>query len=215
MAQLRYSLKTKTDIDVPIPEADKTVCKICNIQCKNNSALAGHVGAKHKIKLEDYLIKFYMDNARPLCPSCGKETRYLKGEYCFKKYCSEHANESRKEWCSEKGYGKNGLESWRKGLTKETNESILKHSSTIKGKGNHSFLSEDLFNKKCSSIIQNSLSIITNYEDFNGTEEEIKIKCNTCECEFNKVFKTLLTSPFCPRCDSGKSLEEKEVFDYY
>jgi hypothetical protein len=214
MAPLRYSLKTSTDVEIPIPEEEKNKCKICNMICKNANALAGHVGAKHKIKLEDYLVNFYMQNERPKCPICNEDTRYLKGEYCFKKYCTKHANHSRKEWCLEKGYGKNGFESWRKGLTKDINLSSLKQSLSVTGRLNPSFLSAEQYKDKCNSIMEDKLEILTSYEEFKGIESDVNIKCNICLYNFSKPFKTFLMTPRCPCCDSGKSSEEKEVFDY-
>ena len=57
MAPLKYPLKTSTDIEIPFPIEKRQYCEICNITVKSKNALAGHIGAKHGIKLEDYLVK--------------------------------------------------------------------------------------------------------------------------------------------------------------
>jgi hypothetical protein len=213
MASLRYALKTSTDIKILIPEEDKTLCRICEQVCKNPNALAGHIGAKHSIKLEDYLIQYYMAGERPLCPVCSEPTRYLRGNYCFKKYCVQHANESRKSWSSEKGFGNNGFDhSWREGQTKENNESILKQSISITGKNNPSSLSEEDFNSAISTLKLNNIQLDLAYDSYSKKDMPVKASCATCNKIIYKKLSNLLKSPACPSCCSGKSKEEQSVF---
>ncbi len=124
------------DIVIQIPEDKKSFCEICQKQLKSPNALSGHLGAGHKVAFEDYLVKYYNNNIKPKCPICNEYTRYVRGKYSFKRYCIAHANEARSAWSKANGYGGKVDASWKKGLTKETNESIRRHSDWMKGKNN-------------------------------------------------------------------------------
>jgi len=128
-------MSTSTDIKIEIDEQTKNTCLECNMVFQTQLGVAGHVGVKHKMKFQDYLVKHYMTGNKPRCPICQEHTRYVRGEYSFKKYCIKHANEGRAEWSKLNGYGVNGLESWKTGLTKETSVSVKKHSETLISRG--------------------------------------------------------------------------------
>ena len=215
MAPLKYPLKTATDVEIPYPEEKRQYCEICGITAKSKNALAGHIGAKHKIKFEDYLVKYYMDDKHPICPVCEQPTRYLRGDYAFKKYCVEHANESRKEWSDSKGFGKNGFDhSWRSGLTKETNESIARQSEKVSGLNNPSFLSEDQFDEKLAYLLKNSIQLNLKYNEYVSNTQGVNAKCLSCSRIIIKKFCNLIDSPTCPSCWSGKSREEQEIYNF-
>jgi hypothetical protein len=215
MAPLRYPLKTATDVQILVPEEKKTYCEICQITCNSRNALAGHIGAKHRVKFEDYLIKYYNNNIRPVCPTCDEPTRYLRGEYSFKKYCVKHANESRKEWSLEKGFGNNDFDhNWRKGTTKETNEWVSKQALTICGKNNPAFLTEEQFNQKIAYIASNNITTHLSYSEYNGEDTTVNANCNICKRIIIKKFKNISDNPSCPSCNSGSSREEQEVYNY-
>lgn len=133
--------KNNQNIVVEVPTGKENECQICKTVFKNKSALAGHVGSKHRIKLEDYLVQFFMDGKRPTCPICDEKTLYKKGEYSFKKYCPNHVSEARIDWSRNNGYGSatGPLAGWKLGLTKETEISIMKHSESMTGDKNHRF----------------------------------------------------------------------------
>ena len=72
------------------PEAtDKEImlCRECGKQCATKASFAGHIGAKHKMKMDEYLIKHYFGGTRPPCKECGEDTRYVRGDYSFRRYC--------------------------------------------------------------------------------------------------------------------------------
>jgi hypothetical protein len=215
MASLKYPLKTASDIIIEISEEQKTLCQICCKKTVSPNALAGHVGAKHKIKFEDYLVKYYMDDKHPLCPKCSAPTRYLRGEYVFKKYCTTHANESRKEWSINKGFGHNGFDhGWRDGLTKNTSPSIAKQAEKISGKNNPSFLSKEQFLEKLLVLKQNNILLDITYDKYSSNHQPVKAKCNICQKNIIKKFCNLIDSPKCSSCASGKSSEEQEVYNF-
>lgn len=215
MAPLKYSLKTSTDISINIPDDKKCYCEICNNTFKSANSLAGHIGAKHKIRFEDYLIKFYNNDIRPLCEICHKPTRYLRGEYCFKKFCVEHANESRKEWSLKKGFGKNNFDHlWRTGQTKETNLSIAKQSENISGRNNPSFLTDNQFKEKIDYLLDNGIETTMDYSEYIGDSTIMNVKCLKCKRKIVKKFVNLINNPSCSSCHSGKSKQEQEVYNY-
>ncbi len=215
MAPLRYPLKTASDITINIPDDKKAYCEICNKECISPNALAGHIGAKHRIKFEDYLIEYFNNNIRPLCPVCQEPTRYLRGEYSFKKFCVKHADESRKEWSLQKGFGNNDFDhNWRKGTSKETNEWVSKQSLTICGKNNPAFLSEEQFNEKISNIISNNITPHISYSEYEGENTTVNANCTICNRIIIKKFKNITDNPSCPSCNSGSSKEEQEVYNY-
>ena len=97
--------KHHNNIKIEIPESKLTECQECKASFKTTSALAGHIGAKHKMSVENYLIKHYLPNGRPGCHECGAPTLFVNGHYSFKKYCKEHSDLGRKEWAENNGYG--------------------------------------------------------------------------------------------------------------
>jgi hypothetical protein len=215
MAPLKYPLKTATDIQIPIPEADKTVCKLCGVITKNANALAGHIGAKHKIKFEDYLVNQYMSGSHPCCQVCDTPTRYLRGEYVFKKYCTEHANESRKEWSLQKGFGNNGFDHlWRKGETKHTNESIAKQAESQTGRDNPAFLSHIDFEAKLQKLSESNIKLEMDYSNYFSMDQAVAAECMQCSRKIVKKFVNLINNPSCPSCSSGRSQEEQEVYNF-
>jgi hypothetical protein len=215
MAPLKYPLKTATDICVPYPEDKRQYCEICGITAKSKNALAGHIGAKHRVKFEDYLVRYYMNEQHPKCPVCNENTRYLRGDYAFKKYCVEHANESRKEWSENKGFGNNGFDhNWRSGQTKETNESIARQSEKISGINNPSFLSEQQYKDKIVYLQQNNITLNLPYEQYLSNTQAVSANCNLCDRKIIKKFCNLINSPLCPSCSSGKSGEEQELYNF-
>lgn len=111
-------------------------CKICENKFLSKNALAGHIGAKHRISVENYYIIYYLDNKSPKCFMCDKRPRFNKGKYTFQNFCTEHANEARRKWSKENVNMDFG---WRKGLTKENNLSIAKHSVSVSGSKNPFF----------------------------------------------------------------------------
>ncbi len=115
---------------------EKFICLICKAEFSKASALAGHVGAKHHISMEEYTEKYILEGNRPKCPVCGTNTRFMRGQYKFQEYCILHANEARSKWSKENGYGANGMENWKRGLTKHDHEGIMAQSQKMSGSNN-------------------------------------------------------------------------------
>ena len=85
--------------DIVIDVGDKNEflkCKYCTFKAKNKTSLCGHLGAKHRVELRNYIINFYIKESIPVCDVCGKETRFRNNKLAFKKYCPDHADEGRR-----------------------------------------------------------------------------------------------------------------------
>lgn len=206
---------TKNDILIKVEENEDDVltCKICKtFKGKNRQSLAGHIGSKHGGTIEEYLVVFYLNGTQPLCPICNEKTRLRMGQWAFKKYCINHANEARKKWSQENktfDYG------WKKGLTKETNTSIMKQSIAIGGKNNGSSLSCEDFDNNKANILKKGFEIVSNFETYiNNTTENIHAKCLTCNNVTITYLNYLQKVPVCRFCIPAGSKEQKEVYDF-
>ena len=217
-----------------IAEARTNVCKECGRDFKSKAALAGHIGSKHKITMSDYVVKHFFNNNRPACLKCGEETRYIKGQYDFKRYCKDHANEARKRWSKDFGYGsKTGPDpGWKKGLTKETHPAIAKQSANISGENNPWYgglpdhvvaaaslarsdklkLTEEVYNLKCDKL-RNRFEVLTPYQEYLGVKQLLTVKCSTCDKEDKRSLLALQSFSVCRFC-SPASKEEHDVFTF-
>ena len=100
------------------------------------SNIVGNDYIQYFAQYDDYLVKHYNNGVRPHCAVCKNETRFISKNRSFKKYCIEHANQSRADWSKQNGYGANQDAGWKRGLTKENNDVIKKHSEWMTGENN-------------------------------------------------------------------------------
>lgn len=222
-------MTVSNDIVIYIPEEKQTYCEICNKQLKSKNALAGHIGAGHKVCFEDYLVKYYNNNIKPTCPICNKTTRYVRGKYSFKRYCTDHANEARSDWSKNNGYGAKIDAGWKRGLTKETNESIRKHSEYMKGENNPFYgkrhnpetyksisskratktrISIEEFENRKNSQDVICLSDYTTY--INSVSRNLKYFCKSCQ----NIYDASLMWHDCTYCNKPSSAQEDEITQY-
>lgn len=178
-------------------------CKVCNQQCESKMALPSHIFGVHKIKFEEYLVKFYLNGVRPTCHTCGAITLYKRGKYKFSKYCPAHIKDSQVDWSKQNGFGAKMDAGWKKGLTKETNASILAQSEKMIGKNNPFYgkklSSETILNlsesrKEITRISleeyeqrkngTNSICLSPYSEYKNLSKKNLKFLCKECNTEF-------------------------------
>lgn len=221
--------KGHMDVCVILSEKEKVTCKICDKVCTSANALAGHIGAGHKMKMEDYITKYYFDNKRHLCPICFEKTRYIKGKYGFKKYCKKHANEARREWSKNNqtfDYG------WKKGLTKNDHESIASQAKKISGKNNHWYgkklpkehiqklnetriekikLKKEEFLLKKKILKNKGFELLISFDDFQKTSVKIPIKCEK-KHTFEKSLNQIEMYTTCPMCNISQEQIELTAF---
>ena len=203
-------------------------CLICDRECKSNSSLAGHLGRGHKISLEEYYETYVLKGKRPKCPVCGEDTRFDRVSKSFKKFCTKHANEARREWSKKNqtlDYG------WKKGLTKETHSGIASQAEKISGKNNpwykglpkHVIEAASESRKKelplsTEEFIEKSLLIhkgLYSYEDVNykNTLEPVRIMCSE-HGVFEQKPRDHIQGCGCPKCIRSVSKQEREIYDF-
>lgn len=63
------------------------ICKICQKQIKSGCALAKHVHSKHDLLSQQYYDMYYKKENEGICPTCGKNTPFLKFTKGYQKHC--------------------------------------------------------------------------------------------------------------------------------
>ena len=208
-----------------------TTCKICDKQLKTQSALAGHVGAAHKMTVQQYVILTEYDGNPPKCKACDNLPSFIKGENKFRSYCKEHSNLGRSEWSKENMSFDPG---WKRGLTKETNRSIRSHSEKMKGEQNHFYknmprhiIEKAAEARKTKCLLGNDRFVEKAQEKFKDryeyseieythSKDKIKILCKEHNYYFFQRPNDHLSGYVgCPKCSlGGISKEEKEVVEW-
>jgi len=220
------------NIRFEMTEEEKTRCKICDKVFTSPAGIAGHVGAKHKMKIEDYFVEHFMKGVRHLCPVCSEPTLYKRGTYSFKKYCPQHASVARKEWSKNNGYGSatGPNAGWKKGLTKETNDSIRRQSESMMGEKNPWFgkrhsdevireisrqrsdkmrLTMEQYKEKVESI-SDRYKLLTPYSDYLSVKQPLSAKCAACGAIESRSLWALQLYATCKSC-SPSSIQEQVV----
>lgn len=220
------------NIVIEIPKERLLTCQECNKEFKSKAAIAGHIGAKHRLSVENYMIKHYCPEGRHKCPVCGSDTLFVKGIYSFKRFCPQHANEGRKLWAKQNGYGSIGGPNagWKKGLTKETSESIRKQSEAITGEKNPWFgrkhpedvirrisdlrsdkmrLTEEQFKQKLIDVSVR-FKVLTPYSEYRSIRQPLSVRCSKCDANETRSLWDLQTFAICNTC-SPASFQELEV----
>lgn len=203
-------------------------CKICDFSCEDLKTFSYHVFGKHKIKSEDYTIKYVYNDIKPLCPICQKETRYVG--FTYKKYCKDHAYLMMSEAGKEGGKLK---KTWNKGKTKETDERIQKQSENLKGELNPFYgkkhkketiqnllikhkLTEEQFIQRAEQR-KEELIVLTSYKEYVSRQHQyLSIKCVKCGEISLKTLQAFERGSRCPICFpiGTDSSEEQEVKKY-
>jgi hypothetical protein len=200
-------------------------CKICGYKASDLKGLSNHINSIHKMKTIDYVITHLYNGIRPLCPICGKETRY--STYSFKEYCKDHSRNA-----EVKGGKKGGKSSaWNKGKTKDSDNRIKSQSIKVSGSANHFYgkvHSEDSKNLISTSKrlggktltermqMRNDLRLVTPVEEYVSRQKQyLDFECVKCLKISRKTLKAFEEGSLCPYCyPSNTSIDEKEVRDF-
>ena len=207
------------------------ICKICNKETKNKIALAGHIGSFHKISMSDYIIQTEFNGIAPKCKLCDNMPSFVRGKNIFRNFCKEHANEGRSEWSKE---NMSFDPSWKKGLSRHTNESIRRHSEKMKGENNHFYKNMPRFIIDAASEARKTKCVLGNERFIDRADEKFKSKYNYSEIEYKhskekiKIYCNKHNISFyqrpndhlsgyvgCPKCsNNGTSKKEKQVVEW-
>ena len=86
-------------------------CLICHKQFKTIDPIGPHLNRKHNINNKIYYDMFFKKPGEGICPTCGKETRFLGIGLGYQKHCSAKCAgnnndtlEKRRKFCKKK-YG--------------------------------------------------------------------------------------------------------------
>ena len=204
-------------------------CEICKeFETNELRQLSNHINFKHKLSSEEYAIQYLFNGNRPVCPECGKETRYVS--LSFRKYCKEHSN------LAESEAGKVGgtlKKSWNKFKTKYNDERIKKQADNQVGDKNHFYgkthsqetklkfllkhkLTKEEFKQRVESR-KDELTVLTEYSDYMSRQHQyLDIRCNKCGKDSLKTLQAFERDSKCLYCYpiSTDSKEEGEVKDY-
>lgn len=207
------------------------ICEICDKECKNGTSLAGHIGMAHKMTMEQYVIQTGYGGIEPKCKVCDNKPSFVRGKNVFRNYCKEHANLGRAEWSKENMAFDPG---WKKGLTKETNDIIKRHSESMKGEKNHFYKNIPRTTIEAASRARKEKCVLGNKRfkeranqkynnnfdysqiEYEHSKEKIKIHCNKHNIWFYQRPNDHLSGyNGCPRCsNNGVSKAEKELADW-
>lgn len=200
-------------------------CVICNIDL-NGKKLSNHIKSNHNLNSEEYTIKYFYNNIKPVCKNCGNQTRYVA--FSFKEYCIDCCKIAMKEG------GKKGgkADAWNKGKTKENDERILKQSIKVSGEGNH------FFNKRHEEETKNKISLKKRLGDtalitrciernidfelitplneyFSRQQQYLEFKCKKCNQISKKTLQAFERGSRCYFCDPiGTSNDELEILNW-
>ena len=72
---------------MPFGSSIECTCKECGERFVHVKKLSEHIKKMHGLASIDYYVKHECAGARPVCPTCGGETRFVSLGAGFKKYC--------------------------------------------------------------------------------------------------------------------------------
>lgn len=206
-----------------------TICNVCHFKAESGKKLTFHIKSVHGLKAEEYTALYICGGKRPLCPSCGSETRYVA--FTFKEFCKEHSSLAEAK-AGAKG-GKNKKQ-WNKGQTIETDLRILKttkygvensfygkqHTDEAKrSNADKHRLSEEEFTKRVN-IRPDRFLCLSSYADYRYRQgQKLLFRCLGCYMAGRDtvIQHTLINferNPICRICHPGGSKEQFEIADF-
>lgn len=201
-------------------------CLECGDDLQDGKSLSNHIKRVHGISGEDYTIRHFYSGVRPLCKSCGAETRYVS--FTFKEYCKEHANLK----MSEAGRTGGQAPAWNRGLTKEGDDRILKQSLKMSGEGNPFWKKRhDLKTRRRISTTKtlgdvtllervssrsSEFELMTPLEDYRSRQRQyLSFKCRACGSIQDKTLQAFERGSLCRICHPlGHSQWELELYEW-
>jgi len=142
-------------------------CEICEREFMGFKELSNHIVRTHKIKIEDYYLKFIGEKGK--CKACGKDTRFNSLGSRYSMFCSQH--------CSANNFETRE----KKKETRLKNNNGVQHKLS-KYQENHPILIKcKICGKECARLATH----ITNKHKMKSEEYYLKFigekgKCKTC-----------------------------------
>lgn len=201
------------------------ICQICNYESSGKD-FSNHVKREHGLSSKEYTITHIYNGFQPMCKNCGAETRYVA--FNFKNYCKDCSK------IASKVGGKKGGQSkaWNKGLTKESDERILKSSQNMLGSNNPFWgkrHSDETRKKISQTKLLNRIDLVsrvndragefilkTNLDDYYSRQKQyLDFQCVECGNTCEKTLQAFERGSLCPVCyPISRSQFELEIADY-
>ena len=116
-------------------------CKVCNKNFKSIQSLRKHYGRVHKVTSQEFYNEFVLNGSLPKCKcGCGEVPTFITFEKGYNEWIRGHISRVKNNWGhnetaiqkstkTRQEQFKNGDRTvWNTGLTKETDERVLKYS---------------------------------------------------------------------------------------
>lgn len=203
-------------------------CKICSFSTFDGKDFSRHLKSKHDgISFEDYAMIVLFDGKRPKCLICCGDTRFIRADMSFKKYCKEHSLAA-----MSLGGKKGGSAPCHfKGETKETSAVIFKMSQRMMGEKNHFYGAEHSAETKKRISVSKTLDGKTLKERLIEREHEFELltpideyysrqgqyllfRCKSCSTEQKKTLQAFERGSLCIACYPYESAWSLEVGDF-
>ena len=209
--------------------AEKMKCEICDKEVENLRFLVGHLRSAHKMKSEEYCLKYILKNNRPVCRLEGCENHTNYKDFNYRPFCKEHAEIAHVET----GKTRKGQTAWCKGMTKETNASLASRTEKQMGSGNSFFgkkhsketrdkiaafrtMTEDEFVRRVQ-LRGDHFEMVSTYADYVSTQTYISVKCRKCGNICKRTLISLRKQTMCHDCypcPRQHSKLEQELADF-
>ena len=198
-------------------------CQICNYENDDLKAFATHLQIKHKIKSEEYTIKFLYNDKKPHCLICENQTRYVSFQY--KQYCKDHSNIAESKAGQIGGKKK---KTWNKGKTK-FELTKLQHFSEIYSNEGNPFFGKKHSDKSIQKMRENSklsqinfekrikkrnkeFIVLTQYNQYTSRQEQyLEVQCLKCKNISNKTLQAFERGSLCKYCFRSGSISQQEI----
>jgi hypothetical protein len=149
-------------------------CEICGRGCKSFKSLGIHISKSHKIKSEEYYLK-YINPVKGKCKTCGEYTKFISLKDGYQHHCNSICSNNdldvkiKKENTSTINYGcKNPMQN--KDVVKKVEETCLKNHGV-----RHPYQNEEIRNKGQETCLKNN-GVRHPYQN----EEIMKKRNDTC-----------------------------------
>lgn len=210
---------------MPFGQSVDCVCAECGLTFPHAKRLSNHLKKTHKVSPIDYMVKHLHEGTRPLCLTCGEETRYVSLTQGFKTYCKEHSS------VAESLAGKVGgrtKRTWNKRETKEMNAKVAEMSLNQTGEGNpfygktHTEKAKETnaekhrlsFTEVTTRINELQLGVTVESTTYVNQNEPLSLRCNACLTESAVSLFNIERCWRCHVCHPIGSRQQLEMFEF-
>lgn len=192
-------------------------CPKCPYQTDNLNSLRVHTAKQHSLSSEDLYLSVLADGGRPTCKcGCGQSTKFISLQKGYSEFILGHAARINNNWghnkmAQEKSLKKRrdeGLWSrnpWNRGLTKETDERLIRAGETMSRKNGERY-SRLMSEKRNNGTIPSLRG--PDHPQWRGGTSALGTMCHADNRLYRewKLPKLQAAGFRCSRCDSSTDL---------